>query len=343
MNEQEDNTELGWGGNGTAGSGGDALTSAVSGAGTPLPATPPVPGPADGGVGQVNAAEAPTMAEIQPPTPPLPPQPLGVPAPTPGMPTMAQPPYEAVVPAGVAATPYQSGATGPMAAVAGTGYAGTGYPGAQPGSPPSNKGLWIALAVVGAIAVVGLVVVAVLLMRGSDTKTSDTLPADSTSSSSTTTTTVTSSTVAPTSAVPTTVTPPPTPPPVASVGSLSGGLLCKDLAARGVGYADAVRYYKREGYPDRMDADGNGIPCETVYSAASVQAYWGTVRTGSTLGLASGLMCKDLRGRGFDYGSAVEYWIADGFPDRMDADHNGIPCETVYSATEVRAFWDTVD
>jgi len=24
-----------------------------------------------------------------------------------------------------------------------------------------------------------------------------------------------------------------------------------------------------------MDADGNGIPCETVYPAAVVQAFWG--------------------------------------------------------------------
>jgi hypothetical protein len=36
-----------------------------------------------------------------------------------------------------------------------------------------------------------------------------------------------------------------------------------------------VAYWYDEGLPDRMDADGNGIPCETVYPAAVVQAFWG--------------------------------------------------------------------
>ena len=37
---------------------------------------------------------------------------------------------------------------------------------------------------------------------------------------------------------------------------------------------DALRYYIWEGYPARMDADGNGIPCETVYyDAADVWLY----------------------------------------------------------------------
>ncbi len=31
----------------------------------------------------------------------------------------------------------------------------------------------------------------------------------------------------------------------------------------------------REGKPDRMDADRDGIPCETVYDATEVVAYWG--------------------------------------------------------------------
>lgn len=40
-----------------------------------------------------------------------------------------------------------------------------------------------------------------------------------------------------------------------------------------------------------------------------------------------------------DYGLAVWYWLAQGRPDRMDADHNGIPCETVYPKAEIDAFW----
>lgn len=321
MDDADNNTELGWDGEGLA---------PASAAPTPASDSPTVADPG-------SPAVLPS-----PPPPPPPPQPLGVPAPTPGEPTMAAVAPVAAVPGRptvppVPAPPYQPpGATGQMPAV---GY--PGYPGVPAATAPSNRGLWIALAALSAVVVIGGVVVAVLLMRSSDTTTSDTLPAASSSSSTSSTTTSLPPATAPAVTVaPTTAAPPPQTAP--SVASLQGGLLCKDLAAQGVGYADAVRYYKREGYPDRMDADGNGIPCETVYSAAEVRAYWGTVRTGSTLGLPSGLMCKDLRSRGLDYGSAVEYWIAEGFPDRMDADGNGIPCETIYSAAEVHSFWDTV-
>jgi hypothetical protein len=40
------------------------------------------------------------------------------------------------------------------------------------------------------------------------------------------------------------------------------------------------------------------------------------------------------------YGMAVFYWLTEGRPDRMDADSNGVPCETVYPAGEVSDFWD---
>jgi len=42
---------------------------------------------------------------------------------------------------------------------------------------------------------------------------------------------------------------------------------------------------------------------------------------------------------GYDYANAVTYWVRDGSPDRMDADRNGIPCQTVYEQDEVLAFW----
>lgn len=69
----------------------------------------------------------------------------------------------------------------------------------------------------------------------------------------------------------------------------------------------------------------------------------------------TGLLCRDLlkpppeSDRDWDpkenhlsYGLAVWYWLADGRPDRMDADHNGIPCETVYPKNEVDDFWASV-
>ena len=65
---------------------------------------------------------------------------------------------------------------------------------------------------------------------------------------------------------------------------------------------------------------------------------------------ASGLMCKDLVKPPSDqmehpdsyhlsYGLAVWYWVAERRPDRMDADHNGIPCETVYPKSDVDKYW----
>lgn len=41
------------------------------------------------------------------------------------------------------------------------------------------------------------------------------------------------------------------------------------------------------------------------------------------------------------YGLAVWYWYAEGRPTRMDADLDGIPCETVYEPGEVADFWDS--
>lgn len=70
----------------------------------------------------------------------------------------------------------------------------------------------------------------------------------------------------------------------------------------------------------------------------------------------SGLLCRDLivppPGTTPDrylpvydqlsYGLAVFYWLTEGRPDRMDEDLNGRPCETIYPAPDVSAFWDSV-
>jgi hypothetical protein len=50
------------------------------------------------------------------------------------------------------------------------------------------------------------------------------------------------------------------------LAELPGGLLCRDLAAQGYGVQDAVDYWFLWGRPDIMDADRNGIPCETVFA-----------------------------------------------------------------------------
>jgi hypothetical protein len=61
------------------------------------------------------------------------------------------------------------------------------------------------------------------------------------------------------------------------VGDLTSGLFCRDLKAMGFAYWDAVSYWELHGRPSRMDADGNGIPCETVYSRDDVRDYWGVL------------------------------------------------------------------
>lgn len=67
------------------------------------------------------------------------------------------------------------------------------------------------------------------------------------------------------------------------------GLLCRDLLepppdshyqpdSNNLSYGLAVYYWVNEGRPDRMDADGNGVPCETVYPRSEVDEYWASVR-----------------------------------------------------------------
>jgi hypothetical protein len=61
---------------------------------------------------------------------------------------------------------------------------------------------------------------------------------------------------------------------VVGVTPLTSGLLCRDLAGRGTPYAQAVAYWWYYDRPLRMDADQNGLPCETVYSDAVVNDFW---------------------------------------------------------------------
>ncbi len=112
---------------------------------------------------------------------------------------------------------------------------------------------------------------------------------------------------------------------------LATGLFCRDLFDLGFGYDDAAAYWVREGRPDRMDADRNGIPCETVYSSSLMDIFFQPVLSVEP----TGLFCRDLADRGWWFSDALAYWIAEGAPDRMDADRNGIPCETIYPAAQI--------
>ncbi len=120
------------------------------------------------------------------------------------------------------------------------------------------------------------------------------------------------------------------PPPPDS--SLPPGLFCRDLADRGLNYSAAVSYYVREGRPDRMDADLDGVPCETVYPITDLETQYFV-----TTVEPPGLFCRDLQARGWDFISALAYWVFYGGPAQMDADLNGIPCETVYPEVEIES------
>jgi hypothetical protein len=114
---------------------------------------------------------------------------------------------------------------------------------------------------------------------------------------------------------------------------LGSGLLCRDLNAMGLSLGDAVAYWLREQRPDRMDADRNGIPCETVYTQQDFDEFYAPVADEE-----SGQLCRDLADSGLRFGDALAYWLMEGAPERMDADGNGIPCETVYDSMEIGSY-----
>ena len=74
------------------------------------------------------------------------------------------------------------------------------------------------------------------------------------------------------------------------IASATPGLYCRDLVDPGAqaqtgffdatstnesfGYFLSVVYWFIEGRPDRMDEDGNGIPCETVHAPDIVAGIW---------------------------------------------------------------------
>jgi hypothetical protein len=215
-------------------------------------------------------------------------------------------------------------------------------PAATPLAPPTqaatSNGKTIALAVLATLTAVAVIGGAFLLGRSGDDPTPSTTSADV--SSTTTTTVATTTTQEPvTTTTPTTAAPPPSAAPIGDVRQEAPGLFCRDLEARGYSYSAAVDYWRINGQPNQMDADKNGIPCETVYPRADVIAYWpqSTYDLSVSYGLPGGLLCRDLQAQGVGVYDALRYYIWEGYPTRMDADGNGIPCETVYP--DAAAIW----
>lgn len=214
----------------------------------------------------------------------------------------------------------------------------------QPPGRGSASSVRVAAIAVGATLLVAAVVVgAYLLGRSGDSTDSaeiasnekvKTTTSTSTTEPETTTTEPPATTESPTTAAP-------IPAPLGDVRQASEGLFCRDLEAQGYSYAAAVDYWRVWGQPNRMDADRNGIPCETVYPRSDVVSYWPNTVYDlvPSYGYPSGLLCRDLSDRGASVYDALRYYIWEGYPSRMDADRNGIPCETVYpDAAEVWLF-----
>jgi hypothetical protein len=102
--------------------------------------------------------------------------------------------------------------------------------------------------------------------------------------------------------------------------------VCVDFAPT---YREVVVEFIESGLPDELDVDGNGIPCEAEFPTSS-DALVDSMRW-----VEPGLFCRDLAEWGYSYADAIAYWLLEGAPDRMDADRNGIPCETVYPIEDI--------
>ena len=102
---------------------------------------------------------------------------------------------------------------------------------------------------------------------------------------------------------------------------------CEDFVEMDLGYEAALGYWVVSGRPDRMDTDGNDIPCdEQAYSV-----WLPVVGEGEGAQFAPGLYCRDIvTDRWMGPELPFLYWLLEGSPDRMDADRDGIPCETLF-------------
>lgn len=141
-----------------------------------------------------------------------------------------------------------------------------------------------------------LTICAALLTACGEAEVSDTTtPATVTTTAvAATITTSVPTTTNPVTTAPSPATTLPETPVIPEVEALAWGLLCRDLATAGWGYFEAIAYWEIEGRPARMDADENGIPCETVFPASDITAYWGDpLPTGLEPGPGSGWRPSD--------------------------------------------------
>lgn len=108
---------------------------------------------------------------------------------------------------------------------------------------------------------------------------------------------------------------------------LSHGLFCRDIVLDPwTGPQVPFLYWLVEGSPDRMDADRDGIPCETLFPQIVLSQFLEDPYLLED-GVPSGLACDDLRWVRPYYRQAVAYYVTEGFSGMLDEDGDGIPCE----------------
>jgi hypothetical protein len=106
-----------------------------------------------------------------------------------------------------------------------------------------------------------------------------------------------------------------------------GGLVTDFGPPEALAWLDAVVYdvVARCGYQVVVD-----IAAEYPEEIAPVITNSAVVALEEVADLPEGQLCRDLQDRGLTAQDAVDYWFLWQQPTAMDADANGVPCETVF-------------
>jgi hypothetical protein len=106
------------------------------------------------------------------------------------------------------------------------------------------------------------------------------------------------------------------------------GKYCAAMKAAGWSFQKARAYYEDHGQPAHMDADGDGIPCETVYGEVDGQGPAPAPQEGCDPAYPDDCLPSpppDLDC--VDVGHRVTVDHSYGDPHRLDADRDGIGCD----------------
>ena len=102
-------------------------------------------------------------------------------------------------------------------------------------------------------------------------------------------------------------------------------------------YCEATPLEEREYYPDPFPIGiiVTGDDGSRSYQRGDLETWYAEA--------GGDHFCRDLHyltgSHPRAYFGAVAYWFQEGRPDRMDADRDGIPCETVYSLSDIDGVW----